>query len=120
MLTSRFAIALQRANFSSVTRSTIPPSFSRLIASIQPTASELQRAQSHVSTIKSRLAATFSLRRSFIGGSHARGSVIRGTSDIDLFAVIAQSDITRGGAYVGSNTVLTNLRDELIHIYSNT
>jgi len=91
--------------------------FVRLITRIQPTPPELDRARQYVSTIRTRLNVTFKVRRSLAGGSYSRGTFVRGGSDVDLFAVIAQSDITWGAGYKSSETVLNHFREELAYRY---
>lgn len=109
-------------NYSSAATSppTIAACFARLITKIQATPAELSRAQQYLSTIKTRLNVAFKVRRSFQGGSYSRGTFIHGGSDVDLFAVIAQSDVTWGGRYKSSETVLNHFRDELNYRYANT
>jgi tRNA nucleotidyltransferase (CCA-adding enzyme) len=61
--------------------------FLRLIPRIQPTPAEIALAQQHVATIRARLNSTFKLNKIFVGGIFSRGTLIRGVSDVDLFAV---------------------------------
>lgn len=46
-------------------------------------------------------------------GSHARGSSIRQTSDLDLLAVLRNTEWLRAGARINSSTVLANVREVL-------
>ncbi len=94
--------------------------FSTLLTRIQPTAAEITTAQGHIATIKARLEATFSLNRLVVGGSFARGTFIRGNSDVDVFAVFSKKEATRGDQLVASTTVLDNVRKELAARYPNT
>src|ERR1039458_1087764 len=87
--------------------------FLKLIPRIQPTLAETALAQQHVATIRARLISTFSLSKVFVGGSFSRGTLIRGVSDVDLFAVIARSEATWGNRYESSETVLNRFRIEL-------
>jgi hypothetical protein len=94
--------------------------FLKLISQAQPMATEMEVAQRHIDTIKARVKSTFTLRKTFIGGSYSRRTLLRGASDVDIFAVIARSDITWGGQYVSSMTTLDHFRDELARRYANT
>jgi predicted nucleotidyltransferase len=94
--------------------------FSRLIERIQPTEHEIELAKRHVETIKKRLALTFKLKRVLVGGSYCRGTFIHRASDVDLFAVIARSEVTRGRQRESSKTVLNRFREQLAARYPNT
>ncbi|TAL05107.1 MAG: nucleotidyltransferase [Verrucomicrobia bacterium] len=87
--------------------------FLKLIPRIQPTAAEIALAQQHISTIRARLNTTFKLSKVLVGGSFSRGTLIRGVSDVDLFAVIARSEATWGNRYESSETILNHFRTEL-------
>jgi predicted nucleotidyltransferase len=117
---SLFSSSLGNSYAQPASAPTIAGCFGRLITKIQPTPPELEHAQQYISTIKTRLNVTFKVRRPLVGGSYSRGTFIRGGSDVDLFAVIAQSDITWGGTYQKSETVLNHFRNELAHRYPNT
>jgi len=56
----------------------------------------------------------------FIGGSYSRGTLICGASDVDLFAVIAHTDVTWGRHWKSSESVLNRFRDELAARYPMT
>lgn len=94
--------------------------FSNLLNRIQPTQPEYNSLIQHVNTIKIRIESSFNLKKYNIVGSYSRGTAIRNQSDIDLFVVLARDDIRRGGYYVGSNTVLNNLKTDLSERYQNT
>lgn len=87
--------------------------FQTLLARIAPLQSEMDSAERHVSTIRTRLAEAFTLKGFVRAGSYSRGSFIRGGSDVDLFAVIARDDLRWGGGYVRSDTALSNIGAEL-------
>jgi len=91
----------------------IANSFGKLVARIQPSQAEVAQTQQHVSTIRGRLNLAFKLRKVLVGGSYARNTFIRSNSDVDLFAIIARSDITWGGKYQSSATILDRFRTEL-------
>jgi len=78
--------------------------FGKLVNRLQPSDNEKALAQQHLCTIKNRLTATFNIRRFLTGGSFARGTFIRGGSDVDLFAVISKKDVTWGDGLVSSET----------------
>src|SRR5438046_7157872 len=94
--------------------------FQKLIARIQPTTAEVELAQQHIATIRSRLNSTFKLSRVLVGGSFSRNTLIRGVSDVDLFAVIARSEATWGNRYESSETMLNRFRDQLARRLPNT
>ena len=98
----------------------IANSFLKLIPRIQPTPAEIALAQQHISTIRIRLNSTFKLSKVLVGGSFSRGTLIRGVSDIDLFAVIARSEATWGNRYARSDTILDHFKVELSHRLPNT
>lgn len=88
-------------------------SFQTLLSRIQPLASEIQAANNHIATIKNRLETVFNVKKAIVTGSAARGSFIRGKSDVDLFIVVARDDLRWGDRYIASTTALDNFRKEL-------
>jgi len=94
--------------------------FQRLLAKIAPVQGEVNRVLVHGGSIKSRLDTSFRLRKFMKVGSHARGTAIRGFSDIDFFAVLARDDARWGKQLVSSATFLENIRRDLIDRYPNT
>src|SRR5882724_8559158 len=94
--------------------------YGRLIARIQPTATEMGLVQQHLHTIKARLTTTFNMRRFLIGGSFARDTFNRGGSDVDIFAVISRKDVTWGDNWIASTTALKNMREQLLLRYPTT
>lgn len=101
---------------------TVAGSFQELLRRIQPLQSEIDAAQSHLSTIKTRLEKneTFELKSYITAGSFSRGSSIRGKSDVDTFAVFSRDSIRWGDGFMSSGTVLDNLRAELEGRFWNT
>ena len=87
--------------------------FKTLLARIAPLQSEIDAAERHVATIRTRLAEAFALKGFVRAGSYSRNTFIRGGSDVDLFAVVARDDLRWGGSYVGSDTALGNFSREL-------
>jgi hypothetical protein len=98
----------------------IANSFGKLVARIQPSQVEVALAQQHIATIRGRLNLAFKLRKALVGGSFSRSTFIRSNSDIDLFAIIARSEITWGGKYQNSETILDHFRTELSGRFPNT
>jgi hypothetical protein len=94
--------------------------FGKLVNRIQPSDSERVMAQQHLATIKTRLAATFNIRKFPATGSIGRGTFIRGASDADLMALISRKDFRWGEDLVTSRTALERIRIELLKRYPNT
>lgn len=84
-----------------------------LSAAIQPTPAGIAKAQSHISTIKSRLKTSFGVNRLVPIGSVSRNTSIRGWSDVDLLAVFSRSDARWGKDYVNSDTFVKRIRQDL-------
>jgi|CXWL01.1.fsa_nt_gi hypothetical protein len=87
--------------------------FLSLLSRIAPLQSEIDAAECHIATIRTRLADGFNLKSFVRAGSYSRGTFIRGGSDVDLFAVVARDDLRWGGRYVTSDTALDNFGREL-------
>ena len=98
----------------------ISQSFSKLIARIQPTPSEVNSAKQHLTVIKTRLETVFDLSSCRAMGSFNRDTSIHGFSDTDLFAVFRKAQFTWGGNIISSTRVLENIRQELLARYPNT
>jgi hypothetical protein len=92
---------------------TVSDKFKVLVEKVQPLGTELSRAESHASSIRSGLENAFGLVDFRVIGSHERGSAIRIQSDVDYLSVLERDDARWGGAYVSSNTFLGNVRDAL-------
>lgn len=91
-----------------------------LAASLQPTASEVSAAESHFTTIKTRLQQRFEASRFIRIGSHARGTAIRTHSDIDMLAVLPRKLAYWGDSLVAPKTFLSNVADDLKDRYPTT
>lgn len=87
--------------------------FQTLLARIAPLQTEIDAAERHVATIRTRLAEAYALKGFVRAGSYSRDTFIRGGSDVDLFAVVARDDLRWGGSYVSSDTALGNFGREL-------
>lgn len=91
----------------------VPASFQKLLARIEPTVAETLRAQGHADIIKTRLATSFNLKKLLVSGSFVRGTFIHNSSDVDLFAVVSRDEARWGNSYVSSTTMLDRIRTEL-------
>lgn len=87
--------------------------FKTLLARIAPLQSEIDAAERHIATIRTRLAEAYNLKGFVRAGSYSRGTFIRGSSDVDLFAVVTRDDARWGRGYMSSDTMLNNFRQEL-------
>jgi hypothetical protein len=87
--------------------------FLSLLSRIAPRQSEIDAAEKHIATIRTRLAEAFDLKGCVRAGSYSRGTFIHDHSDVDLFAVVAREDFRRAGNYVTSDTALANFGREL-------
>jgi len=94
--------------------------FGKLVNRVQPLDNEKAMAQQHLYTVKTRLTATFNIRKFPPSGSFVRGSFIRGGSDADLMALISRKDFKWGDDLVTSRTALERIRVELMKRYPNT
>lgn len=103
-----------------MSRMNVAMCFARLLSRIQPSDAEIKLAQSHLGAVTGRLKSTFKLKRVLIGGSYCRKTLVRGASDVDVFAVIARADVMWGGRYQRSETILNHFRNELALRYPHT
>jgi hypothetical protein len=94
--------------------------FGKLVNRVQPSDNEKAMAQQHLATIKTRLTATFNIRKFPASGSFGRGTFIRGGSDADLMPLISRKDFKWGDDLVTSRTALERIRVELLKRYPNT
>jgi hypothetical protein len=53
-------------------------------------------------------------------GSHAKGTAVTRISDVDILAVLRRREARWGGGYVGSETFLRRVRDDLVGRYPAT
>lgn len=94
--------------------------FQTLLGWIEPTQTEIDHASSHLSTIKVRLEKDFNLHSFLLIGSHARGTPIKKSSDVDCMAVFRKSEVEYGSGIETSTTFLNRLRTSLQDRYPNT
>ncbi len=99
---------------------TISDGFKSLLARIAPLPSESDAAERHIATIRRRLAEAYNLKGFVRAGSYSRGTFIRGSSDVDLFAVVSRDDARWGRGYMSSETMLNNFRQELAARFRST
>lgn len=95
-------------------------SFAKLIHKIQPSSSEITRANLHRYSIRQRLLRSFKLIKVFPIGSHSRKSAIRYFSDVDLVAVFSRKEAKWGDTYINSSRFLDNIRDDLLERFWQT
>ena len=94
--------------------------FQALLSRIEPLQSEIERAEGHAQTIKSRLGQSFNLKKFMVAGSHSRGTAIKDFSDVDYFGVISRDDARKGDSYISSSTMLSKIKKDLSERYTNT
>lgn len=95
---------------------TVADRFHTLLSQIAVGARELADYDSHRQSVQQAVGAAYAGSRCQVMGSHARGSAISGTSDLDLLAALPIGALRRSAGsreLVSSNTVLTTLRDRL-------
>lgn len=94
--------------------------FTALLKQIAPLPTEVTRAKRQVVGIKSRLSKSFSVSRTALIGSHAKGTAVKWYSDVDLLVVLRRDTVRRGEKVISSGTLLKNVRDELRGRYPTT
>lgn len=87
--------------------------FSKLITRLQPTPAGVFKARGHAQSIKGRLQASFRLNNHYFIGSFARQTAVNRHSDLDLLAVLPRDAVKWGNGWIGSDTLLRNVRDDL-------
>lgn len=97
----------------------IPDRFQKLLSRIQPTHADHISIERHLNAIKSRLSKAFTVADYVVTGSYSRGSGIHKHSDTDLFVVIARTDLRWGNRQLTSNTILEQIRQELLGRYTD-
>lgn len=99
---------------------TINDSFKLLLSRIEPTQRQIDVAEQHLDTIKTRLKTVFTLKDFLRTGSYSRDTFNKGSSDIDVFAVVSRDEMRRGDNYITSNTALNRFKNELEGRFWNT
>jgi hypothetical protein len=98
----------------------IANAFNEHLESLEPVDHEMDDAESHADSIEARLSESFDLKKFDIVGSHSRNSAISFESDVDYLAVLSRDEVRWGGSLVGSTTILSRVRDELLDRFSQT
>lgn len=95
--------------------SLISIAFKELLGAVQLTAPDTRLFESYRASIRATLAqgSGFALNRVEPIGSYSRGTAVRGTSDVDVLALIASSSVSTGGWLQTSTTVLSKFRATL-------
>lgn len=101
-------------------RAHVAQRFQRLLASLQFSAVDVTRYNSHMASVTTRLATAFHLNKPLVIGSAARGSAIRQDSDVDLMSVFKMAELRCGDRLVSSYTLLNRVRQELQDRFWNT
>lgn len=99
---------------------TVSDAFKSLLGRIAPRQTEIDAAERHIAIIRKRLAEAYTLKGFVRAGSYSRGTFIRGSSDVDLFAVVTRDDVRWGRGYMKSETMLNNFRQELSARFRST
>lgn len=94
--------------------------FVRLIQRIQPTSGEIESANSHVSSTRTRLEKSFNLRKFQKIGSHARSSAIKLYSDLDFMAVLSRNEARWAGDVISSDSVIRRVSNDLGGRFTST
>lgn len=94
--------------------------FKQLVADLMPTLKDRLAMAQHVSSIRTRLTASFELKRFFLIGSQSRNTSISGLSDYDYIAVFPKTYSMWGNTRKSSATFLKNIRDDLAERFWNT
>lgn len=99
---------------------TINDSFKLLLSRIEPTQAQINAAEQHLATIKTRLKTVFTLKDFLKTGSYSRDTFNKSSSDVDVFAVVSRDGMRRGDNYVTSDTALDRFKCELEGRFWNT
>lgn len=92
---------------------TVSDGFKTLLDRMAPWQKDIDAAERHIAVIRTHLAEAYTLKSFIRAGSYSRGTFIRGSSDVDLFAVVTRDDARWGRGYMRSDTMLNNFRQEL-------
>jgi tRNA nucleotidyltransferase (CCA-adding enzyme) len=94
--------------------------FKTLLDRIKPLQSEVDKARVHVALIRNRLSRYFDVRKSFLVGSHWKGTAIKTFSDIDVFVVMSRDEGRRWSRDGSSETFLNRIRNNLQERFPQT
>jgi hypothetical protein len=99
---------------------TVSERFQALLGRLSPTDDEQAKALARFLEIKKRLKNSFQSGEPRVVGSLAKGTFVRGHSDVDVFAPISIAEARWGENTVDTGTFLRRVRDELRGRYRNT
>jgi len=87
--------------------------FARLIRATKQRSTEVERAETRKSAIRTRLRKSFKVANIVTIGSYSRGTAIANYSDVDLLANLRRDEAKWGDNLVSSSRVLQRVRDDL-------
>src|SRR5437762_13560855 len=94
--------------------------FQKILEWASLTGRDVEAFERHRLSVTRALQVSVRLNKIHPMGSFERGAAIRGSSDIDLLAVVEQKDVTRGGSVKRSDTVLGTFREVLLGTFQKT
>jgi len=74
----------------------------------------------HQRGVEAKLWSSFGLDKIVVIGSFSRGTVVKGSSDLDLMAVLKREEVRWGNRYKSSKRVLSQVRERLAEKYPST
>lgn len=107
-------------SFYSAGPSPIASSFARILSQTALTDVDHAAYKTHQDRVERSLRGAFEVSKVEPIGSYARGSAIRGRSDLDLLAVIRKESMSWGGSIISSSRLLTNVRAALRKTFPTT
>lgn len=99
---------------------TVSERFFTLLGRTNLTEKDVEQFAGHKATVKRRLETVFPSSTIVQMGSQTRGSEVRGSSDIDLLLSMPRESVRWGDKYKRSDTVLTEVRQQLEARYTQT
>ncbi len=87
--------------------------FQQKAVRVQPSEAALARARVHAQQIRRRLETSFEVKRIDLIGSHAKGTAIRGSSDLDLLAVMTREEARKWARDDSSRTLINRVGNDL-------
>ncbi len=87
--------------------------FSTLLQRERPSPTEIDRARTALKGIRSRLATDWPVVKATRIGSHAKGTAIRRSSDLDLLVVFRREALKWGSGHIQSGTLLGRVQQSL-------
>lgn len=98
----------------------VAEAFADLIRDVTPSNNEMADALARYDTIKACLNNGFWVSEVRLVGSFAKGTAVRGQSDVDIFACLARDEARWGDRTLDSRTLLRRVRDHLQQRYPTT